>query len=194
MHAINYTDILDFWFLPADQPGHGASRSEWWRKDDAFDAAIRERFGAVIDAALDGGMRDWDAAPQGTLARILVLDQFTRNAYRATPKSFAGDALALEAAIQLVDSGAHLRLTPLQRWFACMPFEHAEDMAMQERSVALFTELANEGSDFAPALDYALRHRDVIARYGRFPHRNPILCRDSTPDELAYLAQPGSGF
>lgn len=194
MHAINYTDILDFWFLPAGEPGHGASRTEWWRKDDAFDAAIRERFGAVIDTALDGGLRDWDAAPHGTLARILVLDQFTRNAYRATPKSFAGDALALEAALHLVDSGAHLHLTPLQRWFACMPFEHAEDMTMQERSVALFTELAKEGEEFAPALDYALRHRDVIARYGRFPHRNPILGRDSTPEELAYLAQPGSGF
>lgn len=193
--TIGAQDVLDFWFLPPTDPQHGASRPEWWRKDDAFDALIRARFGATLHSALAGGLREWDAlGAQGVLARILVLDQFTRNAWRGTPASFAGDALALQAAIGLVDRGAHLALRPMERWFACMPFEHAEDMAMQDRSVALFTELAREGEAFAPALDYALRHRDVIARFGRFPHRNPILGRVSTPEEAAYLAQPGSGF
>jgi uncharacterized protein (DUF924 family) len=188
-------DVLDFWFLPPGAEGHGAQRAVWFRKDDAFDAGIRERFGALIEQAVAGGLREWDQqGPAGVLARILVLDQFTRNAHRGTPESFAGDALALAAARELVDSGAHMQLPPVQRWFAYMPFEHAEDAAMQERSVALFTELAQGDSSFDGVLDYAHRHRGVIARFGRFPHRNEILGRASTADEIAFLAQPGSGF
>ena len=188
-------DVLDFWFLPPRDAGHGAVRQAWFKKDDAFDAEVRQRFGHLIDIALAGGLREWDAqGPEGVLARILVLDQFTRNAHREQPKSFAGDALALAAAQALVDSGADQRLTPLQRWFAYMPFEHAEDPAMQARSVALFADLAREHAGFAEVLDYAHRHRGVIARFGRFPHRNAILGRASTPDELTYLSQPGAGF
>ena len=187
--------VLDFWFLPTDDAGHGKARGEWFRKDDAFDAAIRARFGAAIDQALAGGLREWDAqGPRGVLARILVLDQFTRNAYRGAPQSFAGDALALSAAIELVDSGAHLTLRPLERQFVYMPFEHAEDARMQERAVDLFTALATQHEGFGEVLDYAHRHRGVIARFGRFPHRNPILGRASTPQELDYLSQPGAGF
>ena len=188
-------DVLDFWFLPAGEPGFGKQRDVWFRKDDAFDAAINERFGGLIEQAVSGGLREWDAqGPAGTLARILVLDQFTRNAGRGTPASFAGDALALAAARQLVDSGQDQQLLPVQRWFAYMPFEHAEDASMQERSVALFDALAQQNEGFGGVLDYAHRHRGVIARFGRFPHRNAILGRASTPDEVAYLAQPGSGF
>ena len=188
-------DVLDFWFLPSGSEGHGKQRAEWFRKDDAFDAQIKERFGAAIAQAVAGGLREWDAeGPQGTLARILVLDQFTRNARRGTPGAFEGDTLALAAAQKLVDSGAHLELEPVQRMFAYMPFEHAEDARMQERSVELFTELARAHPGFEEALDYAHRHRGVIARFGRFPHRNPILGRASTPDEAQYLSQPGSGF
>ncbi len=188
-------DILDFWFLPPGDPGHGATREVWFRKDDAFDAAIAGRFGAVVDQAVAGGLREWDdQGPRGTLARILVLDQFTRNAHRGTPASFAGDALALAAAQSLVASGADQALLPVQRWFAYMPFEHAEDARMQEQSVALFTELARQHEGYGGVLDYAHRHRGVIARFGRFPHRNPILGRASTPEEAAYLAQSGSGF
>ncbi len=188
-------DVLDFWFLPASDPGYGKPRAEWFRKDAAFDAAIHERFGSLIALAVGGGLREWDGhGPEGKLARILVLDQLTRNSARGTPDSFAGDALALAAARELVDSGDDRKLTPLQRSFAYMPFEHAEDAAMQELSVRLFGELAQEHPGFASSLDYAHRHRGVIARFGRFPHRNPILGRASTPDELAYLAQPGSGF
>ena len=188
-------DVLDFWFLPPSHEGHGKPRMEWFRKDDAFDAAIRGRFGGAIGQAVAGGLREWDAqGPEGTLARILVLDQFTRNSARGTPGAFAGDALALAAARTLVDSGQHRQLTPIQRWFAYLPFEHAEDAAMQETSVRLFDELAREHEGFGEALDYAHRHRGVIARFGRYPHRNAILGRASTPDEIAYLEQPGSGF
>ena len=194
---ISAQDVLDCWFLPPGSGGYGQQRAEWFRKDDAFDAAIHERFGPVVEQAVAGGLREWDTqGPQGTLARILLLDQFTRNAYRGKPESFAGDALALAAAKSLVDSGADALLLPVQRWFAYMPFEHAEDARMQEQSVALFTALAeaNPGQGYEGVLDYAHRHRGVIARFGRFPHRNAILGRASTPEEIAYLAQPGSGF
>ncbi len=192
---MNAQEVLDFWFLPPSDPGHGKQRAEWFRKNDAFDAAIRERFGAAIDHAIAGGLREWDEeGPRGVLARILVLDQFTRNAYRGTPESFAGDALALNAARQLVASGGHLSLSPLERVFVYMPFEHAEDARTQEQSVALFTDLAASHEGFNEQLDYAHRHRGVIARFGRFPHRNPILGRASTPEETDYLATPGSGF
>ena len=188
-------DVLDFWFLPVSDEGYGKPRAEWFRKDAAFDAAIGERFGALIALAVGGGLREWDAeGPQGKLARILVLDQFTRNSARGTPDSFAGDALALAAARELVGSGDDRKLTPVQRSFAYMPFEHAEDPAMQELAVRLFSELSQAHPGFESLLDYAHRHRGVIARFGRFPHRNPILGRASTPDEVAYLAQPGSGF
>lgn len=188
-------DVLDFWFLPRLDAGYGKARPEWFRKDAAFDALLAERFGTVIAQAVAGGLREWDLeGPQGTLARILVLDQFTRNAHRGTPLAFAGDALALAAAQQLVDSGADRQLEPQQRAFAYMPFEHAEDARMQEQAVELFARLAAEHEGFNEMLDYAHRHRGVIARFGRFPHRNPILGRASTPDELQYLGQPGAGF
>lgn len=187
---MNPQAVLDFWFPP-----DGAARADWFVKDARFDAAIADRFGDVIEQAVAGGLREWDSAgAQGTLARILVLDQFTRNVWRNTPAAFAGDALALAAARQLVASGADRELPALLRQFAYLPFEHSEDPAMQEQSVALFTELARQHPGFEGALDYAHRHRGVIARFGRFPHRNPILGRSSTPDELHYLAQPGSGF
>ncbi|RSZ59240.1 DUF924 domain-containing protein [Massilia atriviolacea] len=188
-------DILDFWFLPEGTEGHDQPRQAWFRKSEAFDAEVVERFGHLLEHAVAGGLREWEEeGPQGALARIVLLDQLTRNAWRGQPASFSGDALALAAATRLVDSGADRTLTPVQRWFAYMPFEHAEDARMQERSVALFAGLAQYGEAFEGALDYAHRHRGVIARFGRFPHRNPILGRASTPEEAGYLEQPGSGF
>jgi uncharacterized protein (DUF924 family) len=188
-------DVLDFWFGAPGSAGHEEQRAEWFRKDERFDAGIRERFGDLIAKAVAGGLRDWDEeGPQGLLARIIVLDQFTRNARRDTPAAFEGDLLALAAARKLVESGADRELNPVQRQFAYMPFEHAEDARCQEQSVELFTALAREHEGFASALDYAHRHRGVIARFGRFPHRNPILGRASTPDEIEFLRQPGSGF
>jgi uncharacterized protein (DUF924 family) len=188
-------DVLDFWFGAPGSPEAGQPRREWFVKKDEFDDVIRTRFGATIDQALAGGLREWDGqGPQGLLARILVLDQFTRNAHRNTPMSFAGDALALAAACALVDSGADRQLPPLRRAFAYMPFEHAEDAYMQERAVELFGVLAADHPGFDEMLDYAHRHRGVIARFGRFPHRNAILGRASTPEEEEFLRQPGSRF
>lgn len=188
-------EVLDFWFGPPGSEAASGPRREWFVKSDAFDDQVRQRFGTAIDQAIAGGLREWDAeGPQGVLARLLVLDQFTRNAWRNTPQSFAGDTLALAAARQLVDSGAHKELPPLQRAFVYMPFEHAEDAYMQERAVELFTNLAAEHPGFDEMLDYAHRHRGVIARFGRFPHRNEILGRASTPEEIEFLRQPGSRF
>ncbi|MGO4478790.1 DUF924 family protein [Massilia sp. 2TAF26] len=188
-------EVLDFWFGPPGSEIACGPRREWFVKSDAFDDRIRQRFGTAIDQAIAGGLREWDAeGPQGVLARLLVLDQFTRNAWRNTPQSFAGDTLALACARQLVDSGAHKELPPLQRAFVYMPFEHAEDAYMQERAVELFTNLAAEHPGFDEMLDYAHRHRGVIARFGRFPHRNEILGRASTPEEIEFLRQPGSRF
>lgn len=187
-------DVLDFWFLPSGDPDYGKPRAEWFTKNPDFDAQVRTRFGSHIVLAVAGGLREWDEqGVSGVLARILVLDQFTRNAFRGKAESFAGDALALEAALHIADSGAGATLIPVQRWFSYMPFEHAENLALQERSVALFTALSEANPGYADVLDYALKHRAVIARFGRFPGRNAALGRVSTPEELAYLAA-GGGF
>jgi uncharacterized protein (DUF924 family) len=188
-------EVLDFWFGAPGSAEYGKPRAAWFRKDDRFDDAIRTRFGDAIARAVAGGLREWDEeGPQGMLARIIVLDQFTRNARRGTPGAFEGDVLALAAARKLVDSGAHRELIPAQRAFVYMPFEHAEDARAQEQCVELFTELTREHDGFGDMLDYAHRHRGVIARFSRFPHRNTILGRASTPEEAEYLTQPGSRF
>lgn len=186
--------VLDFWFLPPDNPGYGQSRAEWFRKDEAFDARIAERFGALIDDALAGGLRAWEATPHGALARLIVLDQLTRNVHRGTPRAFAGDAQALALAQSLTEQGLDQQLPPILRAFAYLPFEHAEDLAMQARAVELFQLLSQAQPGFESMLDYAQRHQEVIARFGRFPHRNAILGRPSTPQEVAFLRQPGSSF
>ncbi len=187
--------VFEFWFPPPGSPGHGTARREWFQKDARFDAEVGARFGALVELALGGGLRDWDAeGPQAALARILLLDQFSRNVHRGTARAFAGDALALRAAQDLVDADEDLALPPQQRAFIYLPFEHAEDDEMQVQSVGLFTRLAQVGPEFAGMLDFAHRHRDVIKRFGRFPHRNAILGRASTAEEQAFLLQPGSGF
>ena len=191
---MNAQDILHFWFGELGSAGFGSPRAMWFRKDSDFDAAIAQRFGAMVQAALAGRLRDWDAAPHSSLARILLLDQFTRNIFRDTPRAFAGDALALAAADAMAERGFDAALLPVQRAFAYLPFEHAEDLGQQQRCVALFTALAGHGPSMQSMLDYAIRHRDVIQRFGRFPHRNDILGRASTNEELEFLTLPGSGF
>lgn len=181
--------VLDVWFGEPD-----VVHEEWFRKDPAFDASIRARFGAVLRAALAGELHDWRATPRGALAHIVVLDQFTRNAFRDTPRAFAGDALALQSAQALVAAGTDRSLTPLQRWFVYLPFEHAEDRALQAESMRLFDALAAEHPALADAREWAHRHQVVVQRFGRFPHRNAILGRASTPDEEAFLREPGSRF
>jgi uncharacterized protein (DUF924 family) len=178
-------EILDFWF--GDQ---GQQRPEWFRKDEAFDTSIRQRFGSLVERALAGERLDAnDDAAHSALARVLLLDQFTRNIYRGTPRAFAGDALALTTARAMVARGEDVELSTLQRVFVYLPFEHAEDLAMQHESLRLFEQLGDAGF-----LDYARRHAVVVERFGRFPHRNAILGRISTPEEIEYLKQPGSGF
>lgn len=190
--------VFDFWFQPTEGQAADAPRREWFQKNDDFDREIARRFGALIEQALAGGLLHWnEEGPQAALARILVLDQFCRNVHRGTPLAFAGDPLALEGALAMVDAQRDLALTPLQRGFVYLPFEHAEDMAMQERAVALFQRMhdaAPAAPGIAGMLDFAQRHREVIRRFGRFPHRNAILGRASTPEEQAFLLQPGSGF
>ena len=184
-------EVLAFWF---GQPPTEHPRAEWFRKDPAFDERIRQRFGAALQLALGGGLQHWDLHPEGALARILVLDQFTRNAFRDTPGAFAGDAQALAAARALVAAGGHARLLPLQRWFAYLPFEHAEDRAVQGQSLQLFAALARDHPALADAQHWAVKHAEVIERFGRYPHRNALLGRASTPEEEAFLRQPGSSF
>lgn len=188
--------LLDFWFLPADDPGHGRYRPAWFRRDPAFDAAIGARFGADVAAALAGEISPDPADAAAVLATILLLDQFPRNLFRDTARAFAGDDRALALATALVSAGRDKNLPPLLRWFVCMPFMHSERLIDQERAVALFAGLRREAQDpaFDSAHDYALRHREIIERFGRFPHRNAALGRASTPDETAFLAQPGSTF
>lgn len=186
-------DILDFWF--ADGPD--AFRQAWFQRDDGFDAEIRTRFGALVAPAREGAHDDWTATPEGALALFLVLDQFPRNLHRGSREAFASDAHALRLARRLViGARMDLALTPTQRVFLYLPFEHAEEMAAQDESVALFEGLRDDPAKAAPggAIDYAWRHRAVIARFGRFPHRNAVLGRESTAAELTYLAQPGAGF
>ncbi len=183
--------VLDFWF---GQPRVAQARAEWFRKDAAFDALIRERFGATIEAALAGGLRDWEGRPEGRLARIVVLDQFTRNAFRDTPRAFAGDALALAAARELAARGEDRALPPLMRGFAYLPFEHAEDLAEQREALRLFAALGADHPSQAGLLEWAQKHHDIVARFGRFPHRNAILGRASTAEETAFLREPGSRF
>jgi uncharacterized protein (DUF924 family) len=186
--------VLDFWFEAVGSPEHGQVRAEWFRKDAAFDAQIAQRFGAQVEQALAGGLADWAVQPTGALARIVLLDQFTRNMFRDTARAFAGDALALAAARALVAEGSDAALRPEQRVFAYLPFEHDESMAMQDESVRLFTALAAEAPALQNMLDYAHKHRAVIARFGRFVHRNELLGRVSTAEELAFLKEPGSRF
>jgi uncharacterized protein (DUF924 family) len=186
--------VLDFWYRP-DEEGRwrNTPREQWFRKDAAFDAAIRERFGAPIARALAGGLGEWCTLPQGALARVLVLDQFTRNAFRGTADAFAGDARALATANAALAQGFDRDLAPVERWFLYMPFEHSESLADQARAVALFETRAAQTGLEGP-LEWARKHEAIIRRFGRFPHRNDILGRVSTPEEAAFLQTPGSSF
>jgi uncharacterized protein (DUF924 family) len=192
-------DVLDFWFGADAAAVDAAVAQRWFARDDAFDAAIRERFGAAVATARDGGLDAWAQNPRGWLALLLVLDQFPRNLHRGSPLAFASDARALDTALAGIGRGDDQALLPIERVFTYLPLEHAEDLAVQERCVHLFMALcdsvaATERERFADFLGYAQRHYDVIARFGRFPHRNAALGRASTPAEQAYLAEPGAGF
>jgi uncharacterized protein (DUF924 family) len=172
--------VLQFWFTELTPKQH-------FTKDPALDETIRTRFGATLEAAARCELFSWRATPEGRLAEIVVLDQFSRNLYRDTSRAFAQDALALALAQELQGGGHDQALTADQRSFAYMPYMHSESALVQAQSVALFTQLG-----LADSLRSALRHREIIERFGRFPHRNAILGRSSSAEELAFLQEPGS--
>ncbi len=190
--------ILDFWFGKATDPDYGQYRKAWFIKDAAFDEQIRLRFLTDVQAAAEGAYDDWKSQLPSAVALVLLLDQFPRNLYRGQPRSFATDSQALALAQSLVDARRDHNLIPAHRFFVYLPFEHSEDMQHQDRCVSLIEALISDFPDldkgFKSGLDYAIRHREVIEQFGRFPHRNQILGRQSTPAELAFLQQPGSSF
>lgn len=193
--------IRQFWFGSEPDDGRAAAAQSrlWWSKDAALDQAIRTRFAATLDAAMAGRLSGWEEAPQGRLALILLYDQFPRNMYRAKPQAFSYDASALRLCKDGIACGHDPALRPIERVFFYLPLEHSEDLQDQELAVRQFGKLAENASEthkeiFDGFLNYAIRHRDVIAQFGRFPHRNAILGRATTAEEQAFLAQPGSSF
>ena len=193
--------IVRFWFgdALASVEAATARAKVWFKADPAFDAELARRFGACPDQARSGAFDHWAREPESALARILVLDQFPRNIFRGTRAAFEYDAAAAAAATAAVDTGLDAQLHPLMTAFVYLPFEHAEDAALQARSVSAFQALeprAPQGLEamFAGFTDYAHRHRRIIERFGRFPHRNAILGRTSTAEEITYLEGGGDRF
>lgn len=186
-------EILAFWFLPTDDPGRGAMRDVWFKRDAAFDAEIAGRFGGAVEAAATGALDSWASLPEGALALIVLLDQFPRNLFRGQARAFATDAKARAIAAQAVALGFDRLREPLERLFIYLPFEHGETLADQERAVGLIAALPP-----APwrdnVVDYARRHRATIERFGRFPARNAALGRPPTPEEIEFLTTHPSGF
>jgi len=194
-------DVLDFWF---GKPGSAAEvaarqRALWFGKSAANDQQVTERFADTLIAAGAGKLDHWAITPRGQLALIVVLDQFPHHIHRDHGQSFAYDGQSLALAQAMIHSGDAARVAPIERVFVYLPLEHAESLALQDESVALYAQLAADAPAaerplFKGFLDYAQQHRDVVARFGRFPHRNALLGRTSTADEIEFLKQPGSRF
>jgi uncharacterized protein (DUF924 family) len=194
--------IREYWFGTALEDAAVTARERaplWWSKNPELDNEIRRRFESYVIKAGSGELDHWASNPQDRLALILLTDQFPRSIYRDSARAFAFDTKALSLARDGIDLGLDVTLRPLEKVFFYLPLEHSESLPDQQRSVSLFQKLVDEaGSDqkptFAEYLDFAVRHRDIISRFGRFPHRNKALGRISTPEELSFLQQPGSGF
>jgi uncharacterized protein (DUF924 family) len=182
MHATGYDEVLDFWFVKTEPKA-------WWASSPAFDELIRRRFAGLHERAAQGELYAWRVTPRGRLAEIVVLDQFSRNLYRESAHAFAQDLAALALAQEAVAAGAHLALDPLQRVFLLLPYMHSESRAIHVEAERLFRE-------FTPAVNHGfeLRHKAIVDRFGRYPHRNEALGRASTPEEVEFLKQPGSAF
>ncbi|MBI1211852.1 MAG: DUF924 family protein [Alphaproteobacteria bacterium] len=196
-----YEDVLDFWFGKLDALGcaDAAHAERWWKKNPDFDEELRRRFGALHEAVAKGSHDAWLETPRGRLAYVIVLDQFSRNMFRDTPRMYACDGLALTAARDGVGASIDRILAHDERLFLYMPFEHSEDLADQERCIELFAGMCEglSGDRLKRAQDnvrFAERHRDIVKRFGRFPHRNRILGRATTAEEAEFLTQPGSSF
>jgi uncharacterized protein (DUF924 family) len=182
MHHHTPQAVLDFWFQEIDS-------ALWFKKDADFDQLIADRFGAVLRAAAQAELFAWRSTAQGRLAEVIVLDQFSRNVYRDTPRAFAQDALALGLAQEAVAAGALAQLSEAQRPFLLMPYMHSESAFIHTVAEPLFA--AHTSAD---TYDFELKHKAIIDQYGRYPHRNGILGRESTPEELVFLTQEGSSF
>jgi len=182
-------DVVEFWFSER-------AKAKWFVKEDAFDDEIRTKFGAEIDRAAGGTYDAWLADPLGALAVVVLCDQFPRNIYRNSPRAFAQDAKAREVARIAIDRGHDRAVGTDQRMFFYLPFEHSELLVDQDRSVQLFTAwaAAQPAGSADDEMKYVHRHREIVARFGRFPHRNAALGRDSTADELAFLSEKNSSF
>ena len=191
-------ELLEFWFGHHGSPVWNTERREWFTKSAAFDDVIRSRFLTLWETAHSGDPddgEDWCATHEGACARVVLLDQFPRNLFRNDPRSFATDAQALALARRIVEGGMDRELpTGFHRMFCYLPFEHSESLQDQNESVRLTTQLREETAGKVDVVEWAEKHRVVIARFGRFPHRNAILGRQSTPEELAFLKEPGSTF
>jgi uncharacterized protein (DUF924 family) len=185
--------ILDFWFGKPDEADYGKPRKVWFTKNPEFDQEVRSRFLINYQQAAAGHLDDWKASPLGCLALIILLDQFPRNMFRGQPQTFATDPQALAYAQHTVAQGFDKELLPIQRCFVYLPFEHSENLAHQRQAIELFSTL-KDYPECASGVDYAHRHLKVIERFGRFPHRNEILGRETTPEEAEFLKQPGSSF
>lgn len=194
-------EVILEWFgeLHPDGTASPEKVRRWFIKDPAFDALLRQRFGALVEQALNGQLADWADSARGRLALILLLDQFTRNIYRDSPNMYAGDQAAVELAKAGINNGQADELAAQMRCFVYMPLMHSEQLADQEQCVACFAHLKEHcpqalRDGLANNHKYAIAHRDIVAQFGRFPHRNSILGRDSSPQELEFLKQPGSSF
>ena len=194
-------DILEFWFGRGQTATQVADEKTalWWSKNERIDREITDRFAATSEAAANGELAHWAESPRGLLALIICTDQFPRNMYRDTPRAFSRDPTALRFAKQCADSGTAQQLRSIERVFAYLPFEHSEALTEQQRSIILYQELAESAAPaetelFNGYLEFARKHHEIIERFDRFPHRNRILGRPSTDEELAFLKQPGSSF
>jgi uncharacterized protein (DUF924 family) len=185
------SEVLLFWFGGPSE--RGKRHRHWFEKSEAFDRRVRERFLPAYELGAAGGLARWKSEPRDCLALIVLLDQFPRNMFRGTPRAFAADAVALEAARRAVAQGHDQALLPVERLFAYLPFEHSETLEDQQRACELMQPL-EAFEETADAYRYAVAHRDIIQRFGRFPHRNAILGRASTSEEIDFLKQPGSSF
>jgi uncharacterized protein (DUF924 family) len=191
MTAGAFSEVLDFWFGRADSPMRGRARKAWFVKSDDFDREVRERFLQLWETASNGGLKSWQRTPLAALALVVVLDQFPRNMFRGKRQAFVTDDLALATAQGMLDRRFDRLLRPIERAFVYLPFQHAEDPIAQSCSLLMYEHLASLGVDHR---EFARRHHDIVARFGRFPHRNEILGRRSTAEEIEFLKQPGSRF
>lgn len=191
-----WQEILWFWFGDPEDPSseYGQQRRVWFKKDTAFDGTIRQQFLTDYEQASTGALATWRQKPRSSLALVILLDQFPRNLFRGEARSFASDRAAQDTAYYALAQSYDQQVLPVERIFFYLPLEHSENLADQERSVELVRSLHAIHPEFESTLDYALRHRQVIQRFGRFPHRNEILGRETTPEEAEFLRQPGSRF